>query len=235
MIAIVLAGGLGTRLRSVVVDVPKPLAPIAGKPFLHYFLQRLAKFNCEKMILSVGYKAELIREAIGKNFQGIPVSYSIEQAPLGTGGAIKKALQSLGDIDQSILILNGDTYFDLDLTAFLQFHQRGKFDLSIALREVADVTRSGVVTLQHNRVICFQEKSASGKGWINAGAYPLSPTIIDRVKALPEQVFSWEERVLAPLVNSHQVGGFCATGHFIDIGVPEDYQRAQTLLPGWTK
>jgi D-glycero-alpha-D-manno-heptose 1-phosphate guanylyltransferase len=224
--AIVLVGGLGTRLRAVVSDVPKPLAPVAGRPFLAWLLDRLAEGGMRHVVLAAGYLAERVVDAIGPEWRGMRIEYSIEATPLGTGGAVRQACGMLrGDAAH---VLNGDTYLRYDMRALEQAVRDAGADLGMALACVDDVARYGAVVREGCRVDGFKEKGESGAGYINAGCYYLTS---DAVRALPaEPSFSFETRVLAPLVAAGRVCGFDATDGFIDIGVPEDYARAQTRL-----
>lgn len=222
--AIVLVGGLGTRLRAVVSDVPKPLAPVAGRPFLAWLLDRLAEGGMRHVVLAAGYLAERVVDAIGSEWRGMQVEYSIEAAPLGTGGAVRQACGRLhGDAAH---VLNGDTFLRYDMHALERAVRDAGCDLGMALACVDDVARYGAVVREGRRVDGFKEKGESGPGYINAGCYYLTP---DAVRALPEESsFSFEASVLAPRVAAGRVCGFDATDGFIDIGVPEDYARAQS-------
>ena len=221
--AIVLVGGLGTRLRAVVSDVPKPLAPVAGRPFLAWLLDRLAGNGMRHVVLAAGYLAERVVDAVGPEWCGMQVEYSFEAAPLGTGGAVRQACGMLrGDTAH---VLNGDTFLRYDMHALEQAVRNAGADLGMALARVDDVARYGAVVREGCRVDGFKEKGESGAGYINAGCYFLTP---DAIRALPPDTsFSFETQVLAPLTVAGRVCGFDATDGFIDIGVPEDYARAQ--------
>ncbi len=171
--AIVLAGGLGTRLRKVVKDVPKPMADINGKPFLEYLLTFLAKQGIEKVILSVGYKYEVIKSYFGNSFSGMELVYSIESEPLGTGGGIR---QSLFYVDsEDVFIMNGDTFFEVDLNRLFLFHKEKNSVLSVALKPMKKFDRYGVVKLDENKkIIGFEEKKYYESGLINGGVYLLN-------------------------------------------------------------
>lgn len=224
--AIVLVGGLGTRLRAVVSDVPKPLASVAGRPFLAWLLDRLAKEGMRHVVLAAGYLAERVIDAIGREWNGLQVDYSIESVPLGTGGAVRQACGMLqGDAAH---VLNGDTFLRYGMHALEQATCDAGADLGMALARVDDVGRYGAVVRDGAHVEGFREKGESGPGYINAGSYYLTSAAI---RALPtEPAFSFETRVLAPLTAAGRVCGFDATSEFIDIGVPEDYRRAQGLF-----
>lgn len=224
--AIVLAGGFGTRLRGVVDDVPKPLAPVAGRPFLAWLLDRLAAGGMRRCILATGYLSELIEQRIGTRWQGMDITYSVEPGPLGTGGAIRLAASRLrGD---SAHVLNGDTWLEYDPMALEAAARVAGVPMAIALARVDDAARYGAVDIDHGRVAGFREKGEAGTGWINAGCYFLGA---DALAALPSRdVFSFEQEVLQPRVQAGAVAAFTATAGFIDIGVPEDYARAQLLF-----
>lgn len=222
--AIVLVGGLGTRLRAVVSDVPKPLAPVAGRPFVAWLLDRLAESGMRHVVLAAGYLAERVVDAVGLEWRGMQVEYSTEATPLGTGGAVRQACGRLrGD---AVHVLNGDTFLRYDMRALEQTVHEAGADLGMALARVDDVARYGAVVREGCRVDGFKEKGESGAGYINAGCYFLTSDAIHALSAEPS--FSFETRVLAPLVAAGRVCGFDATDGFIDIGVPEDYARAQT-------
>lgn len=224
--AIVLVGGLGTRLRTVVSDVPKPLAPVAGRPFLAWLLDRLAGEGVRHVVLAAGYLADRVVDSIGREWRGMSVDYSIETIPLGTGGAVRQACGMLhGD---AVHVLNGDTFLRYDMHALEQATRQGGAALGMALARVDDVARYGAVVREGTRIKGFKEKGESGPGYINAGSYYLTPAAIQALPAEP--TFSFETRVLAPLTVAGQVCGFDATDGFIDIGVPEDYERAQSLF-----
>lgn len=228
--AIVLAGGFGTRLQSVVQDIPKPMADINGKPFLYYVLQYLKKYGIKNVILCVGYKHEVIEEYFHDEFDEIKIFYSVEDEPLGTGGAIKKAVINFQNISTSLeyLVLNGDTFFDVNLTNLYSFHTDTKSQLTIALKEMHDFDRFGTVSLDENRIIGFEEKKFHESGFINGGVYLINKFIFDALK-FPNK-FSLEKDFLEPLHTELPFYGFKSDGYFIDIGIPEEYFRAQDDL-----
>ena len=222
--AIVLAGGLGTRLRSVVKDVPKPMADVNGKPFLEYILDYLLNSELEKVILSVGYKYEVILKYFGEKYKDLVLIYSIEDEPLGTGGAIKKSLSFVNDKD--ILILNGDTFFKIDFFKFLEFHKSKKADLSIALKPMKNFDRYGTVEIDSNyRIIGFKEKTYKKFGLINGGVYLLKTEVFKEIN-FPEK-FSFEKEFLEKFYENLHFFGLPFDNYFIDIGIPEDYERAK--------
>ena len=223
--AIVLAGGFGTRLRGVVDDVPKPLAPVAGRPFLAWLLDDLARHGMRRVVLATGYLAEQVEALVGRRWLSMDVDYSVEAEPLGTGGAIALARDRLsGD---SAHVLNGDSFADYDPERLQRHAQALGATLGVALVRVPDVGRYGAARVQDGRIIGFSEKGGVGEGWINAGCYYLSAHVL---AALPPGAFSFESGVLVPAVADGHVAGLPFEGRFIDIGVPEDFQRAQTLF-----
>ena len=233
MEAIILAGGLGTRLAQVVPNLPKPMAPVAGKPFLWYLLRALSRQGIGNVDLSIGYKADTIQSFFGDRFEDISLRYVVESTPLGTGGAIRLALESV-DEDGAVFVLNGDTFAEIDYRKMKQQHDQSEAMLTIALMEVPDTARYGAVTLEGERITAFSEKGTAGPGLINSGAYLLNKSLFVQLEhqfgAFPEK-FSFETEVMTKHLETLQVAGFVAGGYFIDIGVPEDYERAQTELP----
>jgi D-glycero-alpha-D-manno-heptose 1-phosphate guanylyltransferase len=226
MQAIVLAGGLGTRLRSVVADLPKPMAPVAGRPFLAWILDRLARGGFERVVLAVGYRFEAIEQHFGAAYRGMALHYSVEDRPLGTGGALRLAADHVGH--WPVFVLNGDTFLDLDYRAMLDSHLQGHEQMSMAVCKVADAGRYGALDLQGGHVRGFSEKGIVGPGFINAGTYLLSEAVLDR---LPRgEPFSFEKQLLVPEVSAMRPAAFATDGLFIDIGVPEDFARAQHLF-----
>jgi D-glycero-alpha-D-manno-heptose 1-phosphate guanylyltransferase len=229
--AIILAGGLGTRLRSVVSDVPKCMAPVGGKPFLYYLIQYLKKNGIENFIFSVGYKHGIMEEYLQKNCADLNYQISLENEPLGTGGAIK--LASKKSIEKNILICNGDTLYKIDIEALTRFHESIKAACTLALKPMHYFDRYGVVELnEDDSVKTFKEKQYYTTGLINGGVYALN--IAEFLKEeLPEK-FSFEKDYLEKQVNSKEeyqkVYGMIQDEYFIDIGIPEDYEKAQNEL-----
>ncbi len=222
MDAIVLAGGFGTRLAHVVSDVPKPMAPVCGRPFLQYILDDLQAKGIDRIILAVGYKQEVIRSFFGSSYRGMEVLYSCEDTPLFTGGAIKQALPMCrGD---GVLILNGDTYFDVDVTKLVEAGKIFPNYLVMATKRMHNFDRYGTLILNGCFVLAFQEKSPHQEGHINGGVYWMPRTYLDSIS---ERKFSFETDVLEPQAKAGTVVSVESDGYFIDIGVPEDYAKAQ--------
>jgi len=218
---LILAGGFGTRLRTEVPDLPKPLAPVAGRPFLAYLLDRYAAVGMQRAILATGYMGDRVEADIGHRWNGMEVVYSREETPLGTGGAVAAALTYVqGD---GLHVCNGDTWLEY-APAALEAAADG-VSMSIALAKVPDVSRYGVVDVAGGRVSHFHEKRPGGAGLINAGCYFLGSRTLASLQR--SGAFSFEREVLEPLAAEGQVGTLVDTRDFIDIGVPDDYRRAQ--------
>ena len=225
MEAIVLAGGFGTRLRQVVADVPKPMAPIAGRPFLEILLSALAKKGFSRAVLSLGFMAENISGHFGSRFAGLDLAYVVEDTPLGTGGATRLAATAC--TQDHVFVFNGDTYLDLEVELLEQQWQAKRHPIVVG-RQVPDTTRYGRLVVEGKRIASFAEKGIAGPGLINAGCYVLA---MDALARFPlRRPFSIETDYLVPEVARATVEVFVTEGVFIDIGIPEDYSRAQTLL-----
>jgi len=225
--AVILAGGLGTRLRGVVSDRPKVLAEINGRPFLGYLLDQLSASGISRTVLCTGYLGEQVENSFGDSYRGMPLSYSREEQPLGTGGALRLALPLIGTGEA--MVLNGDSFCALDHRAFHDFHAEKLATMSLCLTGVADVSRYGAVRLdRRGTILDFEEKgAASGAGTINAGIYLISRKVVETIA--PEAVVSLEKEVIPGLIGSG-LYGFNSRGRFIDIGIPADYQAAQLFF-----
>jgi D-glycero-alpha-D-manno-heptose 1-phosphate guanylyltransferase len=229
--AIILAGGLGTRLRSVVSDIPKCMAPVAGKPFLHYVISFLQKNGIENFIFSVGYMHEAIEMYLQSNYPELKYSISLEEEPLGTGGAIKLACSKA--LDKNILVANGDTIFKINCNLLSQFHKEKNASCTLSLKPMVNFDRYGVVELNKNSSIkSFKEKQWYQSGLINGGLYALSVEKFLK-ESMPEK-FSFEkdylEKNVFPVDQNTKLYGIIQDEYFIDIGIPEDYERAQEEL-----
>ena len=224
--AIILAGGFGTRLQSVVSDLPKPMAPVNGSPFLNYQLDYLKHYGVKKAILSVGYLAEKIQEYYKSSYKGIAIDYVVETSPMGTGGGIRLGLEFCKD--EFGLVLNGDSFFDIDLHDFFKLHINESSRFSLSLRNVSDSSRYGTIETDANdQITSFKEKMGIAKaGRINGGTYILNKE--DYLKATPPQTsFSIEKDFFEKQFKSQVIKGFEFNGYFIDIGIPEDFTKAQ--------
>lgn len=225
--AIVLAGGFGTRLRELVPDWPKPMAPVAGHPFLEIVLRSLAAKGFSRVVLSLGYMAEKISSHFGDHFAGMALVYVVEDQPLGTGGAVRLALSQCKQ--EPVFVLNGDTFLDLEADDIERLWLEHRRPIIVA-REVPDTARYGRLMVQDGLVKSLTEKGVAGPGLINAGFYVLDRTQLDAFEL--NQPFSIEADFLAKAVEKMPVDVFVTQGQFIDIGVPEDYHRAQKELAG---
>ncbi len=225
MEAVVLAGGLGTRLREVVPDLPKAMALVSGRPFLEIVLATVARKGFGRVVLALGYKAESIADHFGARFAGMELAYEIERSPLGTGGALREALRHCRS--DHVFVLNGDTYIDLEVDAIEAQWRRHRLPIIVA-RDVPDTARYGCLEVARDRVVGVAEKGRSGRGLINAGAYVFPTDVAAAFPGAP--AFSLESDFLAPAVLRRPVQFFVSRGQFIDIGVPEDYARAQVEL-----
>jgi D-glycero-alpha-D-manno-heptose 1-phosphate guanylyltransferase len=222
--AIILAGGLGTRLRSVVADLPKCMAPVAGKPFLHYVIQHLQNQGITKFIFSLGYLSEVIEEFLSTNYPLLSYQIVIENEPLGTGGAIKLACEK--SAEKNVLILNGDTLFAIDTKQLLSFHEQQNAACTLSLKPMQNFDRYGVVELGNQQnIISFQEKKYYQSGLINGGVYALDAAQFLK-EELPEK-FSFEKDYLEKKVVEQKIFGILQDQYFIDIGIPADFERAQ--------
>jgi len=225
--AAILAGGLGTRLRSVVADRPKVLAGIRGRPFLAFLLDQLADAGLRNAVLCTGYMGHEVRAAFGDSHRGVRLAYSQEPAPLGTGGAIRLAAEQLAS--PSALVLNGDSYCQLDVGAFWADHCAAGSRATLALVRVDDASRFGQVELDpSHRILRFEEKGArTGAGWINAGMY-----LIDRqwIEAIPAGRAVSLEREVFPGWIDRGLRGWPGSGPFLDIGTPESYREADRFF-----
>lgn len=216
MEAIVLAGGFGTRLKEVVSDVPKPMAPVNGKPFLEYLIKDLGEKGIRHIILAVGYKKKIIKEYFKNRYESIEITYSEELTPLGTGGPIKKALKLAKEED--VFIVNGDTFFDIDLKRMKEFHTENKSILTVTVKEMENFDRYGSLIIKGNKIIEFEEKKKKAKGKINGGIYLIKKDLLNRVE---KENFSFEKEVLED--KKIEKYSYESEGYFIDIGIPEDY------------
>lgn len=225
--AIILAGGLGTRLRSVVSDRPKVLAEINGLPFLAYLLSDLQLSGVKQVIIAIGYMGFMIREYFGSRFGNMNILYSEEKYPLGTGGALSLAAKGIST--ENVLVLNGDSYFGLSYRDFYKAHKEKKSNFTIALTKVENVGRYGRVIFDENgKVTGFEEKSKrNSPGYINAGVYLTTRNFLLSIPAAKS--ISLEREVLPELIGN-EFFTYKAEGFFIDIGTPESYAQASRIF-----
>ncbi len=226
--AIVLAGGLGTRLRGEVPDLPKCLAPVAGVPFLDYLLKQCRHQGVHRFVFALGHQRALVESYLAEALSADQYRVSVETSPLGTGGAIRLATESC--TDRQVFVLNADSFFGIPLNDFAGFHEVHAAGCSLALKPMTNFSRYGVVeTDESGRIIRFQEKKETAAGLINAGVYALDR---HRFQSLDfPRVFSFEKDYLEAYLTKQQLFGMASEEYFIDIGVPEDYRRAQIQLP----
>jgi D-glycero-alpha-D-manno-heptose 1-phosphate guanylyltransferase len=226
--AIVLAGGLGTRLKAVTGDIPKPMAPILGRPFLELLLSHLCQQGFDRAVLALGYKAEQIIKHFGGKFSGMEIDHVVEPFPLGTGGGVRMALDRVHS--NNFFVLNGDTYLGLDFAALERVFPTGPV---LVARRVSDSTRYGGLVVSDGCVRGFLEKGLSGPGLINAGCYRLQRQQLAMYKC--GENFSLERDYLPGALALAPFGAFICEGLFIDIGIPLDYFRAQSLLSNFVE
>ncbi|MBN2591423.1 MAG: nucleotidyltransferase family protein [Sedimentisphaerales bacterium] len=225
--AAILVGGKGTRLQSVVSDRPKALAEISGKPFLSYTFDQLINSGINRVVLCTGYMADKIETCFGDTYKSLDIQYSKEDEPLGTGGGLRLALPHL--TSDTILVMNGDSYIDADLDAYINWFFKKERQVSLLLTEMDDTSRYGKVIINSNKEIAaFEEKSYNaGPGWINAGVYLIKKALIS---SIPTGKFYSLERDLFPSLTEEQNFGYCDTARFIDIGTPESYSKAEDFF-----
>lgn len=230
--AIILAGGFGTRLQSVVNDVPKPMAPINNIPFLNYVFDYLRHYQIEHVVLSTGYLSEKIVEYYKDEFRGIKISYAKEETPLGTGGGIRNAMTKCKTDD--VLVLNGDSFFDVNIKLHYRNHVFKQADCTLALRKVDNASRYGTIQLGRlNRIAAFKEKdNKEVHGLINGGVYILNKNVYLN-KTDINSAFSIEKDFYEKRLKELNIFGYEFDGYFIDIGIPEDYKKAQDDFKGF--
>jgi len=221
---ILLAGGLGSRLRSVVHDRPKALAEVAGKPFLIHLLDRAERDGFRRIILATGYKGDMIRSLVGTHYGSLSIAYSHEDTPLGTGGALWQAFGHCRG--ERAFVSNADTLTSVDYQAMAT--QAPTADIIMSVKEVDDRARYGSVITDGSRIRGFEDKGLAGPGLINTGVYLLRCDLLARVPY--PSPFSFENDILQPHVNDLNIQAYRSDGYFIDIGVPADYERAQREL-----
>ncbi len=227
--AIIIAGGKGTRLQSVLDDIPKPMAPIGNKPFLEILLNQLIANGIQTVILSVGYKWQHIKDYFGSQYKTLTLEYAVEHEPLGTGGGIKKAAGMVRA--NNFYVINGDTFFDIDFRWLYSFYLQNDADICIALKPMEHFSRYGSVILDSSyKVVQFKEKQFVKEGFINGGIYLISKGIFN---GITNTKFSFEKDLLEKKLEKLQIFGFPSNNYFIDIGIPEDYRKAIKELPNF--
>lgn len=225
--AIILAGGLGTRLRSVVNEVPKCLAPVAGKPFLYHVINYLKTQGIKSFIFAVGYKHEMIESFVSSEFPDLIAQFNVEEELLGTGGAIKACCEL--SKEKHVIALNGDTLYQIDLKALSNFHINRNSTCTLSLKTMDHFDRYGVVTIDNNQhITAFHEKKQIDHGLINGGIYAID--VHSFLRQSPNGKFSFEKDFLEPMVINRNLSGFIQDSYFIDIGIPEDFAKANKDL-----
>ena len=227
MTALILAGGKGARLRSVVSDRSKVMAEVSGRPFITFLIDQLAAADFRKTVISTGYMAETVADGLGDAYRSVELQYSLEHQPLDTGGALRYSLPLLdGDY---VLVMNGDSYVDIDLKAYLKWFFDRKREASLLLVEVPDTRRFGSVTVDSDeRLISFSEKrKTSGKGWINGGIYIIKTSLVE---SIPPSVPCSLEREFFPGLLGGNIFGYTYAGAFLDIGTPESFAEADRFM-----
>jgi len=230
VLPVILAGGLGTRLRPVIGDFPKVLSPIRNKPFIVYLLKQLANVGFNEVFLCVGYKGDLVADTIGTDFENLNVNYSFEKKPLGTGGALLNLLPSLNQQTQTLMVLNGDSYIDINFGEYVNWHFKNNIKASIVTTMVDNVGRYGRVLFNdQNAVVGFEEKNDKCKvpGWINAGVYLFPKTLLNQMSHYNS--FSLEHKFL-PVLIKNKLYGYKCDNKFIDIGTPNSYEKTDSFF-----
>mgnify|MGYP006184418017 FL=1 len=232
MEAIVLAGGLGKRLRSAVPNLPKPMAPINGKPFLEYLFDYWLQQGIKRFILSVGYKSEVIREQFGTKYKDADLNYAIEKEPLGTGGGLLLSIRQLKS-KEPFLLLNGDTFFAVNLENLFKHHNDCNSDITLSLVKTPNNKRYSAILLNKYGLINSIERriESSKEDLSNGGVYIMEKNLFEKCKLTSKKKCSLEDHLIPDLLKQkRRVAGFVSSAKFIDIGVPSDYNRAEKIL-----
>jgi D-glycero-alpha-D-manno-heptose 1-phosphate guanylyltransferase len=232
MEVIILAGGKGTRLFPLTLSVPKPMLLVSEKPFLYYLLKMLKKEKTSKIIFSVGYLGDQISHYFGEMWNGMELSYVFEEQALGTGGAIARCMEHV--TGNEVIVINGDTFCQIDLVKMISSHKKHQAEITIALKEMFNFDRYGTVEIRksanfiHHSVKKFNEKTKVSQGFINTGTYCLNKNIFKK-HCMPEK-FSFEADFMQLLISELKSNVVLTEGYFVDIGIQEDYQKAQKEL-----
>ncbi len=225
---LILAGGLGTRLQPVIKDSPKVLSPVCGRPFLSYILDQLVGAGIKDVVLCIGHLGEMVMESFGPTYKGISIRYSREPVLLGTAGALRQAYAYIQS--ENTLVMNGDSYCDINLQSFIRWSIEGNYNASLVLLKAGRENRYGnVQTNEQGRVLRFAEKKQiNDQGWINGGIYILKKTLLESIPV--EKKFSLEHEFFPDLAGKGELYGFNSYGKFIDIGTPGSYQLAEKFF-----
>ncbi len=231
MTVVILAGGLGTRLRSAVADVPKPMALIDGEPFLKYQLDHWIAAGARRFVLSVGYRKEAIVDYFGRSYRGVAVDYAVEEQPLGTGGGLLLAIEQLTDLAPFMLV-NGDTFFDVPANDLIEFHRAKRADIAFALFRATEADRYGGLTIDSDgRIVEFLASKAPRGQLASGGVYCVEPRALRGRFGPPGKRLSLEEEIIPTLLrDAARLYGLELMGDFIDIGTPADYFRAASVI-----
>ena len=229
--AIILAGGLGTRLREEVPDVPKPMAPINGRPFLEYLMDYWIGQGIERFILSIGYKSQIISEHFGGCYKSSVVSYAIEESPLGTGGGLLLALEQV--TSKKVLLLNGDTFFEVNINSLYKFHLKSNSKWTLAFFRTDEIKRYMLINISpKGEILSLNSPELVSSGLANGGVYLIEPSALDLLGGKIQENTSLENQLLPNYIsNGGKLFGQECKGKFIDIGLPEDYFKASDILP----
>lgn len=222
MEAIILAGGLGTRIQPVLRNLPKVMAPIGNRPFIAHLLDDLKTGGVTHAVLALGYKADYIIDYISSHPDSMKVSFSVEQHPLGTGGAIREAIKRTSE--KNVFVLNGDTRFHIDYVQMMTTHCQLNPDITMAVRKVREASRYGRVKILNQRITAFEEKGSPGAGYVNGGIYILNHRVANYFPRA--DAFSFELDWLEACIEDTMIVPFKSDGYFIDIGTPRSYQKA---------
>lgn len=228
-VAVVLAGGLGTRLRSTVPDLPKPMANVSGRPFLEYLLDYWIEQGVSRIVLSVGYKREMLVQHFGEQYRGVPITYVEEDTPLGTGGGLVLASRRL---IEPFLLINGDTYFEASLQEIKTAHQKNRARLTIGLFRANESGRYGGVDLDNHGWIKALKSAKGEVGTLaNGGVYFIEPSLINGGQFTPGEKYSLEDQIIGQIIEAgFPILGLEQKGKFLDIGIPADYFAAEQFL-----
>lgn len=232
MQAVILAGGKGTRLRSVVNDRPKPMVEVAGKPFLFHLLEYWVEQGVDCFILSVGYMKDKIIESVGSSFEGVPITFVEENAPLGTGGALLHVFNRNTKTEENVIVMNGDTLFRVDVSKMWVVHDKYAATITLAVRQVPMNTRyHGIRIDEESRVIGIDEQGGQGTSTlVNGGVYIINRSLMSLLYQDSGHFVSLENYMFPNLISDGKMYSFVADGFFIDIGIPEDLVAADRLL-----
>jgi len=226
LVAIILAGGFGTRLKNKINNIPKPMIPINGKPFLDYVFDQLIRNGIKTVIMSIYYKSEIIVERYGAFFNSLEIIYSIDNAPLGTGGAVREALKKVND--KNVFVINGDTFFDINLNELMENHINDNNDITLSLKSMKNFDRYGYVKTTHTGEIkSFEEKKYQSTGKIDGGIYVIKKDLFNNKQS--NDFFLLTDYIKSHLIKQ-KIGSITYDSTFIDIGTPEDLIKAESLL-----